>query len=192
MRIACAGATEVMFGPVPAAKAVCSACPLRQRCLDAAMGAEVRQQGPRRGAGLAGGDRYGVYGGLGPDERARLAELDGAEASAFVAAAWTAAEAPKARRRRPGRPRRQRYKAGRPRRCEECGRPFKRPVQTDGRHRFCSARCRQRAAARRRYRRDPEAGRARHRARAADPAYRARRARREAERRRARREGRAA
>lgn len=50
--------------PYHAARAICAECPVRQRCLDYAMAVE---------GDASGHDRFGVWGGLSPAERAELA-----------------------------------------------------------------------------------------------------------------------
>lgn len=51
------------------ARAVCETCPIRERCLDYAM---------RREHGLHRANRFGMYGGLTPEERAEMASERGA------------------------------------------------------------------------------------------------------------------
>lgn len=51
------------------AKRVCAICPVRDLCLREALNQETQNTGEP----LAGGGRYGIWGGLTPRERARMA-----------------------------------------------------------------------------------------------------------------------
>lgn len=83
---ACAGATDVFFSDrsIPQAKAICAGCPVREECLAENLG-----------------EKFGVFGGTTPRERARLrrgtrprgstsphAPEQRAEAERLIAAGW--------------------------------------------------------------------------------------------------------
>lgn len=68
-RAACIGAPEHIFfpesgGTATIARRICAVCPVRLDCLNTALDAE---------SGVSRRNRYGIYGGLTPDQRARLA-----------------------------------------------------------------------------------------------------------------------